>query len=102
MMSPPANRIILDYSAGKLQEMARRIQDCVGRLNEEQVWARGGENENAIGNLVLHLCGNVRQWIVSGVGGQPDVRKRDEEFDARGDVAVPELMEKLRTTIADA
>ena len=48
------------------------------------MWARGGENENAIGNLVLHLCGNVRQWIVSGVGGRPDIRDRNAEFDARG------------------
>jgi uncharacterized damage-inducible protein DinB len=101
-MTPSAHRIILDYSAAKLQEQSKRIEDCVKRLSDEQVWARGGENENAVGNLVLHLCGNVRQWIVSGVGGQPDVRQRSEEFDARGGVPIPELLEKLRTTIADA
>ena len=101
-MTPSANRIVLNYSAGKLQEMAQRIENCVSRLTEEQVWARGGENENAAGNLVLHLCGNVRQWIVSGVGGQRDVRDRDAEFDARGGVAIPHLLEKLRATIADA
>lgn len=101
-MSPSASRIILDYSAGKLRQMAQRIEDCVNRLNEEQVWARGGENENAAGNLVLHLCGNVRQWIVSGVGGKPDMRKRDAEFDARGGVAIPQLLDRLRATIADA
>jgi uncharacterized damage-inducible protein DinB len=101
-MSPTATRIILDYSAAKLQEQSRRIEDCVGRLNDEQVWTRGGENENAVGNLVLHLCGNVRQWIVSGVGGQADIRKRNEEFDARGGVPIPQLIEKMRATIADA
>src|SRR5579863_5648381 len=101
-MSPSANRIILDYCAGKLQQMARRIEDCVRRLSDEQVWARGGENENAVGNLVLHLSGNVRQWILSGVGGQADIRKRNEEFDARGGVPVGELMERLNATVSDA
>jgi len=101
-MTPNADRIILDYSTAKLQEQSKRIEDCVKRLSDEQVWARGGENENAVGNLVLHLCGNVRQWIVSGVGAQPDIRRRNEEFDARGGVPIPELLEKLRTTIADA
>jgi len=101
-MTPTADRIILDYSTAKLQEQSKRIEDCVKRLSDEQVWARGGENENAVGNLVLHLCGNVRQWIVSGVGAQPDIRRRNEEFDARGGVPIPELLEKLRTTIADA
>src|SRR5579883_1839982 len=102
MMSPTASRIILDYSSHKLEEQSRRIEDCVRRLTEEQVWARGGANENAAGNLVLHLCGNVRQWIVAGVGGQPDVRKRNEEFDARGGIPIAELLEKLRSTIEDA
>src|ERR1039457_5314172 len=88
----------LDHSAGKLRNYTERIETCLGELNEEQVWARGGENENAIGNLVLHLCGNVRQWIVAGVGGRPDVRERDAEFAARGGPGIPELSPRLRTT----
>lgn len=101
-MSVDVDRIFLDFSINKLQQLAGRIEDCVGRLTEEQVWARGSESENALGNLVLHLCGNVRQWIVSGVGKQADVRQRQEEFDARGGVGVPQLMEKLHGTIEDA
>jgi uncharacterized damage-inducible protein DinB len=66
------------------------------------VWARGSANENAIGNLVLHLCGNVRQWIVSGVGGQPDVRRRDAEFSAAGGAAIPELLDRLRRAVDEA
>jgi uncharacterized damage-inducible protein DinB len=92
----------LDHSAGKLRNYTERIETCLGKLNEEQVWARGGENENAVGNLVLHLSGNVRQWIVSGVGGQPDIRRRDTEFDARGGVPIPELIERLRGTVEQA
>jgi uncharacterized damage-inducible protein DinB len=92
----------LDFSARKLRQLASRIETCLGGLNEEQVWARGGENQNAIGNLALHLCGNVRQWIVAGVGGLPDVRERDAEFAARGGIGIPELSRRLRTTVADA
>jgi uncharacterized damage-inducible protein DinB len=92
----------LNHSASKLRNYMERIETCLGKLNEEQVWARGGENENAVGNLVLHLSGNVRQWIVSGVGGQPDIRQRDIEFDARGGVPIPELIERLRSTVEEA
>ena len=82
--------------------MTPRIGKCLGMLTPEQVWARGGANENAIGNLVLHLCGNVRQWIVSGVGGQPDTRDRDEEFAAQGGASVAELDARLRETVNEA
>ena len=92
----------LDFSSRKLRQLASRIETCLGELNEEQVWARGGENENAIGNLALHLCGNVRQWIVAGVGGLPDVRERDAEFAARGGPGIPELSQRLGATVADA
>ena len=77
--------LFLDYSATETAaDSPTASTTCLGQaLTEEQVWARGGENENAVGNLVLHLAGNVRQWIVSGVGGTPDIRQRDLEFSAR-------------------
>ncbi|HLJ45343.1 MAG TPA: DUF1572 family protein [Bryobacteraceae bacterium] len=87
------------YSADKLEQLAGRIQDCLGKLTEEQIWTRNTDNENAVGNLVLHLAGNVRQWICHGVGGQNDVRNRDSEFAAR---TSSDAGERLRTTIADA
>ncbi len=83
-------------------QLCGRIQDCLGRLNAEQVWARGSDNENAVGNLVLHLSGNVRQWITAGVGGKPDIRVRDREFSARGDVEPAELIERLKGTVEEA
>ena len=93
-MTQTLDRLFLDHSINKLRQYDQRIETCLGKLNAEQVWARGGENENAVGNLVLHLCGNVRQWIVSGVGGRPDMRDRDAEFAARGGVATAELIER--------
>src|SRR6201991_3005107 len=92
----------LTYSADKLRQQSGRIAECLAKLTPEQVWARGTENENAVGNLVLHLCGNVRQWIVSGVGGQPDGRERAIEFSTRGGISVPQLVKALRETTEEA
>ena len=57
-MDDALQRQFLDHSIEKLRQYTGRIETCLGMLNEEQVWARGGENDNAPGNLVLHLCGN--------------------------------------------
>jgi uncharacterized damage-inducible protein DinB len=92
----------LTFSAHKLTQLSGRIQDCLGRLSSEQVWARGHENENSVGNLVLHLCGNVDQWIGSGIGGKPDDRQRDAEFAARGNIQPAELSERLDKTVTEA
>lgn len=102
MSETTIDRLFLDFSANKLQELAPRIETCLGRLSEEQVWARGQENENAVGNLVLHLCGNVRQWIISSIGGEPDRRQRDGEFAARGGTSKQQLLERLHTTVEEA
>jgi uncharacterized damage-inducible protein DinB len=96
------DRLFLTYSVNKLRQLSASIETCLGKLSDEQVWARGNENENAIGNLALHLCGNVRQWIVTGVGGHPYLRERDAEFAARGGVARAELSERLRQTVEEA
>lgn len=96
------DRLFLTFSINKLEQLTSRIEDCLERLNEDQIWARGSDAENAIGNLVLHLSGNVRQWIISAVGGQPDVRNRDREFAARGDIPPADLKARLHTTVVEA
>jgi uncharacterized damage-inducible protein DinB len=92
----------LKYSAEQLLTLSGRIEDCLGRLSAEQVWSRNSDNQNAAGNIVLHLCGNLRQWIIGGVGGQPDVRDRDAEFAARGGLQPAELAAKLKATVREA
>jgi len=92
----------LDYSASKLRELTSRIETCLDELSDEQVWARGKASENAVGNLVLHLRGNVGQWVVSHIGGQPDHRVRDAEFAARGGAGKAELAARLRATVEEA
>ena len=89
----------LDFSARKLEQYAARIEDCLRRLSEDQIWQRGSENQNAVGNLVLHLCGNLRQWIGHGAAGMPDVRDRDCEFAARGGLSREELASRLREVV---
>jgi len=96
------DRLFVDYSTAKLRQLETRIATCLGLLSTEQLWARGGEHENAVGNLVLHLSGNVRQWIVSAVGGSPDGRRRDEEFAARAGAGTAELAGQLNAAVEQA
>jgi len=96
-----SDEIFIRFSADKLEQLHGRIQDCLGRLTAEQIWTRNSQNENAVGNLVLHLSGNVRQWIGSGVAGLADHRERDAEFDARGGKEPAELSELLNTRVAE-
>ena len=92
----------LRISTEKLRRSGSRIEDCVGRLNYDQIWTRNADNVNSIGNLVLHLCGNVRQWIGFGIGELADQRDRDGEFAARGGLQPGELIERSRKTVSDA
>lgn len=82
--------------------MSDHIKSCLDRLTDDQIWSRGAPHENSIGNLILHLCGNVRQWIGTGVGGERDVRDRPAEFSATGGFTAAELTGKLRETVAHA
>ena len=82
-------------------EYFAKIRACVERLSDEDVWWRPNEESNSIGNLVVHLAGNVRQWIVSGVGGAPDRRQRQAEFDRRDAIPRDELIGILDTALRD-
>ncbi len=78
-----------------------KIERCLEKLSDEKVWWRAGEESNSIGNLLLHLAGNVRQWIVSGVGGAEDHRTRQMEFDERSVVPSAELIAHLSRTLEE-
>ena len=78
-----------------------KIERCLEKLTDEQIWWRANEDSNSIGNLVLHLCGNARQWIISGVGGRPDARVRDAEFAQREVIGRDELLTLLRSTLSE-
>lgn len=78
-----------------------KIERCLEKLSDEQVWWRANEESNSIGNLILHLCGNARQWIVCGIGSAPDGRNRDSEFEQRDVIPRDELLPLLRSTLSD-
>ena len=59
------------YAAGKIRQNRTQIVRCVGLLSDEQLWSRANERTNSVANLVLHLTGNVRQWILGGLAGEP-------------------------------
>src|ERR1700735_4197974 len=80
MSSETVSEAFLSFSVQRLRVSERDILRCCDQLSEEQMWARGGEHENSIANLLLHLEGNMRQWILHGIADQPDIRQRDEEF----------------------
>ena len=92
----------LRVSRRQLQVRLQRVETCLGRLSDEQVWSRRHEVENAVGNLVLHLCGNISQWIVGGVGGAPVSRDRDAEFARREPLPVDDLVRRLRAAVREA
>lgn len=83
-------------------EYIPKIRLALEPLDEDAIWWRANEASNSIGNLMLHLAGNIRQWIVSGVGGAPDVRQRNSEFSARGGKGKAALLEHLVAAVSDA
>ena len=89
-------------AAHELTSALGRIKHCLGQLNDEQLWWRSRPALNSIGNLILHLCGNVRQWIVSGVGRAADIRNRPAEFAERGPIPKDELLRKLEIVVEEA
>lgn len=94
--------LFLNYSTRKLDEMTGNLDTCIVKLTEEQVWQRPAEHENTIGNLILHLCGNMRQWVIHGVGGAQDIRTRDLEFSTRSGYTRQQLLDLFHTTVAEA
>jgi len=79
-----------------------RIKKCLAALSQEHIWWRPHATSNSVGNLVLHLAGNVRQWIVCGLGGEEDRRERDKEFSELGPLPRQTLIRRLETTVREA
>src|SRR5207245_10531171 len=107
MSNEPTNATLhtafLEFSRRKLLEQDwPRLRECVESLSDEQVWWRPNEASNSIGNLMLHLNGNVRQWLVSSFRQLEDARDRPAEFRERQLVPASVLLEKLGATLKEA
>ena len=101
-MENPLVREIRSQSMLRFRENCLRIEKCLEFLDDEDAWTRPNDASNALGNLLLHLNGNIKQHILSGLGGVEDVRDRPSEFDAKGGLTVRELFELLHETCAKA
>lgn len=99
--SKVANELI-EHAVFRLEENTPRIKKCLDELTEEEVWKRPNASSNCVGNLVLHLCGNIRQYTISSLGEKVDNRERDREFDTKGGFSKAELFEKLSSTVDEA
>lgn len=95
-------KIFCNDARSQFEKYTPRIVRCLQLLSEKEIWWRPNDASNAAGNIVLHLCGNVRQWIISGLGGAPDRRERDKEFSERGPVPRQVLISQLRSTVKQA
>ncbi|MBK6765380.1 MAG: DUF1572 family protein [bacterium] len=101
-MKTSPEKLFLMTSAEFLREFYGKIDEAVNRLDESQLWARPNAASNSIGNLLLHLAGNVRQHIISGCGGAPDVRARSQEFAAIEGGTRTVLLANLKQTVEEA
>jgi uncharacterized damage-inducible protein DinB len=79
-----------------------KIERCLDHLSDDDIWWRPNEASNSIGNLILHLCGNVTMWIIGGVGALPFERHRQLEFDERRKIPAAELRSRLKATVQQA
>ena len=98
---PPSlgQALIADSEHRLIEEFYPRLQKCLSLLTEEEIWARPNEQTVSVGNLVLHLCGNVRQHIGFGLGALPDIRERAKEFSEKGPLPTTEVLELLERTM---
>ena len=85
----------IDQSVHQLELNLPRIKKCLDMLDEIQVWRKPNESTNSVANLILHLCGNITQYIHSGLGGEQDIRMREAEFVAGEGYSKAQLYEKI-------
>ena len=100
MQTVPEN--YLAFAAKRMHLSQSEISRCVAQLSEDQLWHRAGDYENSIANLLLHLEGNMRQWILHGIADQPDIRERDEEFTLNPSTAPADAVARFNATLDES
>jgi hypothetical protein len=100
-MTDQVSDVFLTAAVRRMQLSEDDINRCLDKLSEEQMWLRGADHENSIANLLLHLEGNLRQWFLHGIDGQPDVRRRDSEFALSPSQRSAEIRSRFAATLAE-
>ena len=101
-MSDPIADAFIMASRLRMRESFEKITHCINQLPDSDLAWRPFEQANSITNIVLHLCGNLRQWVIHAAGEAPDVRNRPLEFSDRSAIPKAELIERLRKTVEEA
>jgi uncharacterized damage-inducible protein DinB len=96
------SQAFLRKSRDLLAEYREKIERSLGSLSDDDIWWRANDRSNSIGNLILHLSGNVTQWIAGGVGRRPYERLRQQEFDERRMLPKTELLDRLGACVSTA
>ncbi|MEZ5040987.1 MAG: DinB family protein [Saprospiraceae bacterium] len=86
----------------RMEEKLTHVEKALAQVSEEDIWKRPNPHSNTIGNILIHLCGNITQYIISSLGEIEDVRQRDNEFAAEGGMTKAELLAKLQSTVIQA
>lgn len=92
----------LEQSIDRINQNTPRIISCMNELKEEDTWRRPNDSSNSVGNIILHLCGNITQYIISSLGETRDIRERDKEFSANSGYSKKELINKLTMVVEKA
>lgn len=96
--------LVKEFEVRVFEESYERIYKCLQLLNEDELWSSPNANIPTVGNLILHLCGNARQWILSGIGEKEDNRNRDQEFVIHRNIKKSDLvflLENLRSNLKE-
>jgi len=101
-MQEELTRELIEQSILRIDENTEKITKCFAELSLDEIWKSPNDSANSIGNLILHLCGNIRQYAISSLGGTTDVRKRDEEFLKDQNLSKEELLKRLTDTTEEA
>src|SRR6202034_681208 len=99
LMADQTATIFISASVKWMQLSENQINRCLDKLSDEEMRHRGGDHENSVANLLLHLEGNLRQWVLHGIDGQPDVRSRDSEFALSPSQRCAEIRSRFAATL---
>jgi hypothetical protein len=96
-----STELILSEIAARMRLWMDRAIQCIDQLSEDHIWYRPNPASNAIGNLILHLVGNLRQWVLGGIGNLPDTRDRSVEFTTKSGYTKIQLGNLLKDTVEE-
>jgi uncharacterized damage-inducible protein DinB len=101
-MTNPLYQEFIDQAIFRLRENTPRVLKCMAELTEEEIWQKPNSVSNSVGNIILHVCGNLRQYAISSLGGTEDTRERQLEFTVSGIYNKKELLDRLLQTVDEA